>query len=101
MLDKSCIVGSIWIQNGRYTLIAETLQDIERLVRLADTALDVAEELGAYVMITNLRRTFDLAGKTILYINSDPTLKLIKSNNPVTFATKVKRSENLVPTNDS
>ncbi len=96
VLDKTCIVGAIWIQNGRYTLIAETLGDIERLIQLVDMALDVAEELGAYVMITNLRRTFDLVGKTILYINSDPTLKLIRSSNPITFAMKVKKSENLV-----
>lgn len=96
VLDKTCIVGTIWIQNGRYTLIAETVEHMERLVKMVDLALDIAEELGAYVMITNLRRTFDLVGKTILYINSDPTLKLIRSNNPISFATKVKRSENLV-----
>lgn len=94
-LDKQCVVGVIWIQNGRYTLIAETSEDMERLIKLIDTALDIAEELNAYVMITNLRRTFDYVGKTILYINSDPTLKLIRSSNPIPFANKIKKSENL------
>lgn len=94
-LEKQCVVGSIWIQNGRYTLISETVEDMERLVKLVDMALDIAEELSAYVMITNLRRTFDYVGKTILYINSDPTLKLIRSSNPINFANKIKKSENL------
>lgn len=95
-LGHNCVVGTIWIQNGRYTLIAETVEDMERLIRLVDMALDIAEELSAYVMITNLRRTFDYVGKTILYINSDPTLKLIKSNNPINFANKIKKSDNLI-----
>ena len=95
-LDKQCVVGTIWIQNGRYTLIAETSEDMERLIKLIDTALEIAEELNAYVMITNLRRTFDFIGKTILYINSDPTLKLIRSSNPISFANKIKKSENLL-----
>jgi hypothetical protein len=94
-LDKNCIVGSIWIQNGKYTLTAETLEDMERFCQLVDLALDIAEELNAYVMITNLRRTFDFVGKTILYISSDPTVKLIRSNNPIPFASKSKVSENL------
>lgn len=95
-LEKQCVVGTIWIQNGRYTLIAETVEDMERLVRLVDMALDIAEELNSYVMITNLRRTFDFAGKTVLYISSDPTLKLIRSSNAITFASKIKKSENLI-----
>lgn len=95
-LDKKCIVGSIWIQNGKYTLTAETLEDMERFKKVVDYALDIAEELGAYVMITNLRRTFDYIGKTILYINSDPTLKLIRSSNQIAFASKFKKSENLL-----
>jgi hypothetical protein len=94
-LDKKCVVGTIWIQNGRYTLIAETVEDMERLVKLVDMALDIAEELDAYVMITNLRRTFDYVGKTVLYISSDPTLKLIRSSNAINFANKIKKSENL------
>ena len=94
-LDKKGIVGTLWIQNGRYTLVSETLEDMERLHRLIDLALDIAEELNAYVMITNLRRTFDYVGKTVLYINSDPTLKLIRSSNPISFANKLKMSENL------
>jgi hypothetical protein len=94
-LDKNCIVGSIWIQNGKYTLTAETLEDMERFCQLVDLALDIAEELNAYVMITNLRRTFDFVGKTILYISSDPTVKLIRSNNSIPFASKSKVSENL------
>jgi len=94
-LEKKCVVGTIWIQNGKYTLIAETLEDMDRLVKLVDLSLDIAEELNAYVMITNLRRTFDYAGKTILYISSDPTLKLIRSSNPISFASKVKKSANL------
>lgn len=94
-LDKQCVMGSIWTQNGMYTLIAETIDDMERLVKLIDLALDVAEELNAYVMITNLRRTFDFVGKTILYISSDPTLKLIRSSNPISFANKIKKSEDL------
>ena len=94
-LDKECVVGTIWIQNGRYTLIAETVEDMERLIKLVDLALDIAEELNAYVMITNLRRTFDYIGKTVLYISSDPTLKLIRSSNAINFANKIKKSENL------
>lgn len=94
-LDISCVVGTIWVQNGRYTLIAETIEDMERLVKLIDLALDIAEELNAYVMITNLRRTFDFVGKTVLYISSDPTLKLIRSSNSISFANKIKKSENL------
>lgn len=94
-LDKECVVGTIWIQNGRYTVIAETVEDMERLIKLVDTALDIAEELNAYVMITNLRRTFDFVGKTVLYISSDPTLKLIRSSNAINFANKIKKSENL------
>lgn len=94
-LDKQCVIGTIWIQNGRYTLIAETIDCMERLIRLIDMALDIAEELNAYVMITNLRRTFDYTGKTILYINSDPTLKLIRSSNPIPFSNKIKKSEHL------
>lgn len=94
-LDKECVVGTIWIQNGRYTLIAETVEDMERLIKLVEMALDIAEELNAYVMITNLRRTFDYIGKTVLYISSDPTLKLIRSSNAINFANKIKKSENL------
>lgn len=94
-LEKQCVVGTIWIQNGRYTLIAETAENMERLIKLVDLALEIAEELNAYVMITNLRRTFDYSGKTILYINSDPTLKLIRSSNQIPFASKIKKSENL------
>ena len=94
-LERECVVGTIWIQNGKYTLIAETMADMDRLIKLVDLALDIAEELNAYVMITNLRRTFDYIGKTVLYISSDPTLKLIRSSNAITFANKVKNSENL------
>jgi hypothetical protein len=96
-INKICIVGSLWIQNGRYTLIAETLEHMQRLESLLNLALDIAEELGCYVMITNLRRTYDYGGKTVLYIGSDPTLKLIKSNNQITFAAKNKQSDNLIP----
>lgn len=94
-LDKNCVVGTVWIQNGKYTLTAQTIEDMEGFCKLVDLALDIAEELNAYVMITNLRRTFDLASKTILYISSDPTVKLIRSSNPISFANKVKVSENL------
>lgn len=95
-INKVCIVGSLWIQNGRYTLIAETLEHMQKLESLLNLALDIAEELGCYVMITNLRRTYDYGGKTVLYIGSDPTLKLIKSNNQITFAAKNKQSDNLI-----
>lgn len=95
-INKLCIVGSLWIQNGRYTLIAETLEHMQKLESLLNLALDIAEELGCYVMITNLRRTYDYGGKTVLYIGSDPTLKLIKSNNQITFAAKNKQSDNLI-----
>lgn len=95
-INKICIVGSLWIQNGRYTLIAETLEHMQKLENLLNLALDIAEELGCYVMITNLRRTYDYGGKTVLYIGSDPTLKLIKSNNQITFAAKNKQSDNLI-----
>jgi hypothetical protein len=46
----------------------------------------MAEELNAYVMITNLRRTFDYEGVTVLYLPVDPTIKLLRCNDPIQFS---------------
>jgi hypothetical protein len=91
-LEKKCVVGSISTQYGVYTLMAEQVQDMKRFSQLVEKSLDIAEELGAYVMITNLRRTFDYDGKTVLYLPNDPTLKILTYDGTITFSNKSKKS---------
>jgi hypothetical protein len=91
-LEKKCVVGSISTQYGIYTLMAEQVQDMKKFSELVEKALDIAEELGAYVMITNLRRTFDYDGKTVLYLPNDPTLKILTYEGTITFSQKSKKS---------
>lgn len=91
-LEKKCVVGSISTQYGVYTLMAEQVQDMKRFSELVEKALDIAEELGAYVMITNLRRTFDYDGKTVLYLPNDPTLKILTYDGAITFSNTSKKS---------
>lgn len=91
-LEKKCVVGSISTQYGVYTLMAEQVQDLKRFSQLVEKALDIAEELGGYVMITNLRRTFDYDGKTVLYLPADPTLKILTYEGTITFSNKSKKS---------
>jgi hypothetical protein len=91
-LEKKCVVGSISTQYGVYTLMAEQVQDMKRFSQLVEKALDIAEELGGYVMITNLRRTFDYNGKTVLYLPGDPTLKILTYEGTITFSNKSKKS---------
>lgn len=91
-LEKKCVVGSICTQYGKYTLMAESAQDMKRFSILVEKALDMAEELGAFVMITNLRRTFDYDGKTVLYLPNDPTLKILRYDDTITFSNKSKKS---------
>lgn len=94
-LDKKCVVGTLSIQYGKYTLMAEQVEDMKLFSELVEKALDIAEELGAYVMITNLRRTFDYDGKTVLYLPNDPTLKILRYDGTITFSNKNKKSEAL------
>ena len=86
------MVGSICTQYGKYTLMAESAQDMKRFSVLVEKALDMAEELGAFVMITNLRRTFDYDGKTVLYLPNDPTLKILRYDDTISFSNKSKKS---------
>lgn len=46
-------------------------------------------------MVTNLRRTFDYDGKTVLYLPNDPTLKILRYDGTITFSTKSKKSISL------
>lgn len=94
-LEKKCIVGSLSCQFGIYTLMAEQANHMQQFADIVEKALDIAEELGAYVMITNLRRTFDYDGKTVLYLPSDPTLKILRYDRTLTFSTKCKKSISL------
>lgn len=94
-LEKKCIVGSISGQYGIYTLMAEQANHMQQFSDIVEKALDIAEELGAYVMVTNLRRTFDYDGKTVLYLPSDPTLKILRYDGTITFSTKSKKSISL------
>ena len=91
-LEKKCVVGSLSTQYGVYTLMAEQVQDMKTFSELVEKALDIAEELGAYVMITNLRRTFDYDGKTVLYLPNDPTLKILTYDGAITFSNTSKKS---------
>ena len=91
-LEKKCVVGSISSQYGVYTLMAEQVQDMKKFSEMVEKSLDIAEELGAYVMITNLRRTFDYDGKTVLYLPNDPTLKILTYDGTITFSNKSKKS---------
>jgi hypothetical protein len=93
--EKKCIVGSISCQYGIYTLMAEQVTHMQQFSELVEKALDIAEELGAYVMVTNLRRTFDYDGKTVLYLPSDPTLKILRYDGTLTFSAKCKKSISL------
>lgn len=93
--EKKCIVGSISTQYGIYTLMAEQVTHMQQFSELVEKALDIAEELGAYVMVTNLRRTFDYDGKTVLYLPNDPTLKILRYDGTITFSAKCKKSISL------
>lgn len=72
--------------------MAESAADMKRFSVLVEKALDMAEELGAFVMITNLRRTFDYDGKTVLYLPNDPTLKILRYDDTISFSNKSKKS---------
>lgn len=43
-------------------------------------------------MVTNLRRTFDYDGKTVLYLPNDPTLKILRYDDTISFSNKSKKS---------
>jgi hypothetical protein len=43
-------------------------------------------------MVTNLRRTFDFEGKTVLQLPNDPTIKLLRHKSPIVFYALPKKS---------
>ena len=91
-LEKKCVVGSISTQLGIYTLMAEQIQEMRRFADMVEKILDIAEELAGYVMITNLRRTFDYDGQTVLYLPKEPTLKILTFEGTINFSNKSKKS---------
>lgn len=95
-LEDEFFVGQIALQYGRYTLLCSTKEAAETFPKLVEKIFEIAEELGAYVMITNLKRSTDNSAqqKTVLILPSDPTLKIIRYEGQMNFdKTKDKLSK--------
>lgn len=95
-LEEEFYVGQIALQYGRYTLLCSTKEAAETFPKLVEKIFEIAEELGAYVMITNLKRNTDNSAqqKTVLILPSDPTLKIIRYEGQMNFdKTKDKLSK--------
>jgi hypothetical protein len=95
-LEEEYYVGQIALQYGRYTLLCSTKEAAETFPKLVEKIFEIAEELGAYVMITNLKRNTDNSAqqKTVLILPSDPTLKIIRYDGQMNFdKTKDKLSK--------
>jgi hypothetical protein len=95
-LEGDFYVGVISLQYGKYTIVGQDLSALDEFAALIEKTLDIAEELEAYVMITNLKRHYDTSPqqKTILVLPSDQTLKVIRYEGQINFEkTKEKLSK--------
>lgn len=86
-LDGEFFTGIIAIQYGKYSLLASSLEALEAFARQVENILDIAEELEAFVMITNLKRQYDNSPqqKTVLVLPADPTLKIVRYEGTINF----------------
>lgn len=86
-LEGEYFVGVIALQYGRYTLLSQSKENMENFAVLVEKILDIAEELGGFVMITNLKRQYDASQqqKTILLLPPDPTLKIVRYQGEINF----------------
>ena len=95
-LEGDYYVGVIALQYGKYTIVGQDLEALDEFAGLIEKTLDIAEEVDAYVMITNLKRHYDTSPqqKTILVLPSDQTLKVIRYEGQINFEkTKEKLSK--------
>ena len=67
-------------------MLSMSIEEMQVFASNLEKAIEIAEELNAYVMVTNLRRTFDYEGMTVLYLPVDPTIKLLIHQDIISFS---------------
>lgn len=87
ILEGDYCIGNIYLQYGSYTMAAPTRQIYTSFLSSLDKALDIAEEMNAYVMVMNFRRTIDETQPNLplLIVQTEPIIKLMKCDKPVLF----------------